>query len=205
MIKWLPQAISCSIEKSLPSFVILSTNPYPVISINNHWLIHIKTLWPISCFFLLKCYQLLIHFWNKTSYVINCFPASYPTNTSVTFICGPSPSPIGFYNWNYHLYWWKRCGGGGGNEDSLLLLQQVDSGPLTLKEVWLFNVSPIFFTHKRWRGIPGHPSLHNCKQQWFQLNVIFFIDCLHNELIHAYCTTANFKVIFAILEACKAR
>ena len=43
------------------------------------------------------------------------------------------------------IYVGGRGVGGGQNEDSFLLLQQVDSRPLTLKEVWLFNVSPIFF------------------------------------------------------------
>ena len=119
----------------------------------------VKLLWPISWFFFIKFkfYQLLIDFETKLVYIINCFPASTPTKTSVTFICSPPPSPIGFNNWDYHWY----C----------------------VEEMWLVGGNP--------RGAPGHPSLHNRKQQWFQLNVFFFIDCF-KTLIRAYCTIANF-------------
>ena len=129
-------------KKSLPSFVILFTYPYPVISISDQWLIHGKTIvaYFMIFFFKFKFYQLLIDFETKLVYIINCFPASTPTKTSVTFICSPPPSPIGFNNWDYHWY----C----------------------VEEMWLVGGNP--------RGAPGHPSLHNRKQQWFQLNVIFF-------------------------------
>ena len=128
----------------MPSFVILFTNPYPVVSIGNHWLIHSKTIVAYFMVFLIFFYykNAINHsfiFETKVVYLISCFPASTPQNTSLTFICSPPPpSPIGFCNWNYHLYCVEEVWGGRQNEDSLLLLQQVGNGPPTLKEIWLF-------------------------------------------------------------------
>ena len=76
----------------------------------------VKLLWPISWLFFIKFkfYQLLIDFETKLVYIINCFPASTPTKTSVTFICSPPPSPIGFNNWDYHWYCVEEMGLVGG-------------------------------------------------------------------------------------------
>ena len=83
-------------------------------------------------------------FETKVVYLINCFPASTPTNTSLTFICSPPlPSPLlllDFATGTTIYIAWKRCGRGRQNEDSLLLLQQVDSGPPTLKEIYSFII-----------------------------------------------------------------
>ena len=123
-LKWLPQAISCSIKKYLPTFVIFFTNPYPVVSIGNHWLIHSKTIVAYFMFFLI-----LIFFFNKNAinhsftfetkvvYLINCFPASTPQTPLLRLYVAPprfSYWILDFATGTTIYIVWKRCGGWEG-------------------------------------------------------------------------------------------
>ena len=53
-------------------------------------------------------------FETKVVYLISCFPASTPQNTSLTFICSPPPLLLLDFATGTTIYIaWKRCGGEG--------------------------------------------------------------------------------------------
>ena len=215
-LKWLPQAISCSIKKYLLTFVIFFTNPYPVVSIGNHWLIHNKTIVAYFMFFLIFFFfnkNAINHsftFETKVVYLINCFPASTPQTPLLRLYVAPPPPLLlldfGFCNWNYHLYCVEEVWGvGRQNEDSLLLFQQVNSGPPTLKEIYSFIIISflwVFLQNRKWLIVSIffciYTSLRNAElvHKEEALYLRFFTQELKKRKFAISCCDSPFLVLY---------